>query len=265
MVNPISVRLQQMNRAGSVVGTLLSAALLLPVMPGQPLGNDEHKKLGWKGAGGCVVEFANTPCRTVRYREHSFHSLGFDRISTSETIEATDQAGSESNTSTAKWRRWWQFPGTGTRFQRTGLLLRTEGRTVIVDHGHRVYEAHPGAKKNWPYWEEDDSKCSHTASHYLYLSGRLPDSTIATVHVVGYHGRDNRGADYEIYFAPSIGCQEFSSKMVTRGFLGFVTSEYTGLSSLMSLVRLLPVFTVFLPNTSKYPPFFPSDDGKQKA
>lgn len=199
-----------MNPVGSLVGvafTLVSTALLLSVT-GQTLGRDEHKQLDWRGAGGCVVEFVHTPCRTVRYHEHSFGSgLGFDRVSTSETIEATDHAGSESKTTAGKWRPWWQFPGTGARFKMTELLLRTEGRVVYIDHEHSVYEAQPGGNRKWPYWEEDDSQCSHTASHYLYLSGRLPDSNIATVHVVGYPGRDSRGADYEIYFAPSIGCR----------------------------------------------------------
>lgn len=173
------------------------------------------------------MEFVHTPCRTVRYHEYSFGSgLGFDRISTSETIEATDHTGSESKTTAGKWRRWWQFFGTGTTFKMTELLLRTEGRVVYIDHEHSVYESQPGGNRKWPYWEEDDSECSHTASHYLYLSGRLPDSNIATVNVVGYRGRDSRGADYEIYFAPSIGCQQMSFKMVIRGFLGFVTAEY---------------------------------------
>ena len=72
-----------MNPVGSLVGvavTLVSATLLLSVMPGQQLGRDDHKQLDWKGAGGCVVEFVHTPCRTVRYHEYSFgSSLGFDR------------------------------------------------------------------------------------------------------------------------------------------------------------------------------------------
>jgi hypothetical protein len=96
---------------------------------------------------------------------------------------------------------------------------------VYIDHEHGVYEVHPGANRKWPYWEEDDAECSHTASHYQYLSARLPDSNIASVHVVGYRGRDYRGANYEIYFAPSIGCQQMSFKMVARGFLGLVTEE----------------------------------------
>ena len=111
-------------------------------------------------------------------------------------------------------------------FKMTELLLRTEGRVVYIDHEHGVYETQPGGNRGFPYWEEDDSQCSHTASHYQYLSGRLADSKIANVHVVGYRGRDYRGADYEIFFAPSIGCQQMSFKMVRRGFLGFVTAEY---------------------------------------
>ena len=219
-----------MNRISSLAGviaTLLFATLFLSMMPGQPLGRNDHKQLDWKGAGGCVVEFGHTPCRTIRFRESSFGSgLGGERNYTMETIEATDRAGSESKTTTGKWRSWWQLPGTGTKFKMTELLLRSEGQVVQIDHDHRVYEAHPSGNRGFAVWEEDDSQCSHPASHFLYLSGRLPDSNIANVQVAGYRGRDDRGADYEVYFAPSIGCQQMSFKMLMRGFLGLVTSEY---------------------------------------
>src|SRR5207253_1490759 len=64
-----------------------------------------HKQLVWKGSGGCVVNVAKTPCRTVRSHEFSFGgSLGFDGITMSETIEAFDQDGSTSKTySAARW------------------------------------------------------------------------------------------------------------------------------------------------------------------
>ncbi len=211
----------------SLAGTVVPGAMFRLIAAEQPSGIESHNPLKWNGAGGCVVEFVQTPCRTVRYREYSFgRALGFDRISSIERIEAIDRAGSESNTMAGNRRRWWQLPGMGTTFRLTALLLRTEGRAVTIDHGHRVYETRPGGTRKGLYWEEDDSECSHTASHYLYLSGRLPASNIAGVNVVGYSGRDSRGADYEVYFAPSIGCQQMSFKMVTRGFLGLVTSQY---------------------------------------
>jgi hypothetical protein len=205
----------------------VGATLFLSVMLGQPFRRQDHRQLDWTAAGGCVVEFVHTPCRTVRYHEYSFGSgSGFDRISTSETIEATDHSGSASKTTVERWRRWWQLPGMETRRKVTELVLRTEDRVVYIDHQHRVFESHAGANRKWSYWEEDDSECSHAASHYLYLSGRLSDSNMASVHVVGYRGRDAQGADYEVYFAPSIGCQQMNFKMLTRGFLGLVTAEY---------------------------------------
>ena len=208
-----------------VVATLLSGALFVPRMQGQQLGQDEHKKLNWSGAGGCVVDFVRTPCRTVRYHQYSFGSpFGFDRITSSETIEATDHDGSESKTTSGTRRPPWLFPA--ERFKTTELLLRSQGQVVDIDHEQRVYEVHQRRGSKGPYWEEDNSECSHTASHYLYLSDRLPSSRIASFYVVGYRGRDDRGAGYEVYFAPSIGCQQMSFKMSMRGFLGWVTAEY---------------------------------------
>jgi hypothetical protein len=202
-------------------------AVMLPgVVTGQSPGRDEHKELHWSGAGGCVVDFANTPCRTVRYHKYFFGSgLGFDRTTRSEAVEATDQDGSESKTTTSVWHRWWFLPERTWKF--TELLLRAADRVVYIDHEHKIYETHPGAaKRPVPYWEEDDAQCSHTASHSLYLSGRLPDSIVAGVHVVGYRGRDFRGVDYEVYFAPSIGCQDMRFHMVKRGLFGWITAEY---------------------------------------
>jgi hypothetical protein len=208
-----------------------SAVALFLSMPfglvlGQPLGRDEHKELHWKAADGCVVNFADTPCRTVRYHEYSFgRRLGFDGTTRSECIEAFDQTGSQARTIARTWRRWWPLPEQTSK--RTELVLRTEDQIVYIDHERRVYEAHRGgAQRNWPYWEEDDGQCSHTATHHTYLTGRLPDTVMAGVHVVGYGGRDFRGVDYEIYFAPSIGCQEMKFQMVMRGLFSWITAEY---------------------------------------
>jgi hypothetical protein len=98
---------------------------------------------------------------------------------------------------------------------------------MYIDHGRGIYEAHVrGANKKMPAWEEDDSECSNTKSHHLYLSARLPDSIIAGVNVVGYSGRDAKGIEYEAYFAPSIGCQEMRFHEEFRGIFGFRTAEY---------------------------------------
>jgi hypothetical protein len=205
----------------------LTVLAFLATSFGQPLRTQnhfEHRPLRWKQAGACVVDRANTPCRTVRYREFSFGpSLG-SGISKSESVEAVDRSGSESRTTTSTWRPYWLFPQKAARI--TALVLRTEDRIVVIDHRRRVVEAHRGANRKMPYWEEDDAVCSHAASHYTYLSGRLPDSAVAGVHAVGYRGRDEGGAEYEIHFAPSIGCQPMRFHMVRRGLFGWKTAEY---------------------------------------
>lgn len=172
------------------------------------------------------MDFVHTPCRTVHYHESSFgSSLGSEGVWRAERIEAVDHDGSESRTTTFARRRYWFLPEQTKKIAE--LVLRTENRTVIIDHDRRVFETHlGGANKNWAYWEEDDLECSYTKSHYLYLSDRLQDSVIAGVHVVGYRGRDNREADYEVYFAPSIGCQEMRFQMVMRGLFGREIAKY---------------------------------------
>jgi hypothetical protein len=54
----------------------------------------------------------------------------------------------------------------------------------------------------------------------------MADSKIAGVFVVGYRGRDAVGAYNEVYFAPSIGCQEMQLQSVTRGVFGWKISGY---------------------------------------
>jgi hypothetical protein len=211
---------------GRVCMVFLASACALSEGAGQTHGrNDEHKQLDWRAIGGCVVSFVNTPCRTVHYHQYSYGtSLGFDRTTRSEVVEATDQTGSESNTRTSTWRRWWFGPQRTSKV--TELLLRATDTVAYIDHDHKVYETRPGAaKRGFPYWEEDDAQCSHTATHFTYLLGRLPDAVIAGVHVVGYRGRDFRGVEYEIYFAPSIGCQDLRFHMVKRGLFGWITAE----------------------------------------
>lgn len=179
----------------------------------------------WKGAGACVVESVHTPCRTVRYHEYFFGSgLGFDGLTRLERVEAWDRSGSESKTWTRVHSRYWFFPNETRKI--TELVLRKENQIVTIDYDKRIYQVREGgANRGSPYWEEDDSQCSGTKSHYTYLKGRLPDSTVAGIHVVGYGGRDIRGADYEIYFAPSIGCQTMRDQMVMRGAFGWKTGE----------------------------------------
>jgi len=216
----------KMFSAVRVIVVTVIAAWFSGVLVGQQLGRDDHRMLHWSGAGGCIAGFSGTPCRTVRYHIYSFgQSLGFDGTTRSEWVEAFDQTGSEAKTVARTFRRWWPLPQETTN--KSELLLRTQDQLVYIDHGRKVYEAHQGAKNRpSPNWEEDDDQCSHTATHSAYLTGRLPDSVIAGVHVVGYRGRDFRGADYEVYFAPSIGCQDMQFRMVMRGFLGWITAEF---------------------------------------
>jgi len=49
---------------------------------------------------------------------------------------------------------------------------------------------------------------------------------VAGIEVIGYGGRDARGADNKIYFAPSIGCQVMRSETIMKGFLGFTTAKH---------------------------------------
>lgn len=169
-----------------------------------------------------MVPYVHTPCRTVRYHESSFGSEG--RTNT-ELIEAVDQDGSESRT-TVVIERPSRLISEQTK-NMTELVLREENRTLYIDHERRIFETHRGgANKGMPYWEEDDSQCSNMKSHFLYLSERIPDSVIAGVNVVGYRGRDYMGADYEVYFAPSLGCQQMRFQMVMRGFLGLKKEQY---------------------------------------
>jgi hypothetical protein len=223
---------------GDMIGIVSSpnpavAAVVVSMLSGCALGQANpssdpqlHERLDWRRPGSCVVDFVHTPCRTVRYHEYSFgSSLGFDGITNSESVEAVDHDGSESNTTKSTHSRFWFFPQ--QRREITELVLRQENRTMYIDHGQGVYETHlRGANKKMPYWENDDSQCSNAKSHALYLSARLPDSKIAGVNVVGYRGRDKRGAEYEVYFAPSLGCQMMRFHEDFQGILGFTTAEY---------------------------------------
>jgi hypothetical protein len=212
-------------RAGNAA---VLAAIAL-TMVGQTMGisaADAHEQLEWTSTVGCLVDFVKTPCRTVRFREYSFGSgLGFDGITSVEGIEAVDQQGSEAKVMKVVRRRFWLLPSATTTM--VSLLLRDQNRTVHVDHDRKVFAAESGAAgRGSQYWEQDDSQCSHAKSHYLYLSERLRNSIIAGIHVVGYGGRDDRGADYKVYFAPSIGCQPLRFVMVMRGFLGLPVAKY---------------------------------------
>jgi hypothetical protein len=54
----------------------------------------------------------------------------------------------------------------------------------------------------------------------------LPDAVVARIHAVGYAGRDDRGSEYEIYFAPSIGCEPVRFNMLTRGRFGWPIAKF---------------------------------------
>jgi hypothetical protein len=129
-----------------------------------------------------------------------------------EGVDAFDQSGSELHSVSGV------FPQSGLSFDRdhnvTELLLRPEDQVAYIDHLRRIFSVQNGALRGWPYWEQDNAQCSTAAGHYAYLSGRLADSVIAGTPVVGYSGRDAMGTDYKVYFAPSIGCQDFSFQML---------------------------------------------------
>ncbi|HEY3739998.1 MAG TPA: hypothetical protein VGL53_09145 [Bryobacteraceae bacterium] len=186
--------------------------------------SQSHKQLNWTGAGGCVVDFVHTPCRTVRSHEFSFgRGLGFDGIRSVDTIEAFDKDGSTSRTySIAEWP-FWHLPAPTTK--RTHITRRTQNRRIAIDHDHAVFEEYPGgAHSGTPMWEEDDQQCSHMKSHYLYLSERLPDSIVIGVGVVGYSGTDDGGSHYEVFFAPSLGCEQLRSLMWRQNHFGLRTA-----------------------------------------
>jgi hypothetical protein len=187
---------------------------------------DTHKQLEWNRTA-CIVEGGKTPCRTVRYREYSFGvTSGFDSVSSASTIEAVDRQGSEVTIRTEVRRRLWLLRAWSART--TQLLLRPQNRVVNIDHDRKAYSAESlsVSGRGTPYWEQDDLQCSHAASHYLYLSERLPHAVVAGIHAVGYTGRDEGGSEYEVYFAPSIGCQQVRFKMLTRGLFGLPRSIY---------------------------------------
>src|ERR1035438_4550122 len=158
---------------------------------GQPLGRDGHTNLRWRGAGDCVVEFASTPCRTVRYHEYSFgRNLGFDRTTRSESVEAFDHAGDQSKTVARTSRRWWPLPQQTSKV--TELVLRNGNQIGYIDHERRVYEAHQRGH-NYPYGEDDDGQCSHTASHSSYLTGR-PSEQSCYAWITAHFGNRPRTA-----------------------------------------------------------------------
>jgi hypothetical protein len=209
---------------------LLSAALATSAYGQFRFVPPAAKQLEWKQPGACVVDFVKTPCRTVRWHQTEIESLGWipddSGVSRLEGMDAVDKNGSEVHTYAGTFL---DSPLTLARnLNATTLLLRPEDKVASIDNGRRIFETQPGAKlRKWPYWEEDNDHCSNAASHAVYLTSRLPDSTVAGTHVVGYSGRDAWGTDYKVYFAPSVGCQEFSFQMLSRDSAGRITDNYS--------------------------------------
>jgi hypothetical protein len=112
------------------------AAVLTGAGFGQaPVSSDAPRALVWKGPGGCLVNFVNTPCRTVRYRWSSFEWSGASTAS--QYIEAFDRDGSQSTTIIATHRTAWLFPG--QTMHKTELVLRKVDRVIYIDHERRIY------------------------------------------------------------------------------------------------------------------------------
>jgi hypothetical protein len=185
-----------------------------------------HKWLDWAPRGGCVVELAKTPCRTVETRDvvfnHNVRDGGLYRIS---RLHAVAEDGSEATFITEKFRPlWWFVEQTRTSGQ---MVLHKQNRIISLDPGRRIYAEETGGRHlGVQTWEEDDRACSHARSHYLYLSMRLPDSVVAGFPVVRYGGEDDSGAEYEVDFAPSLGCQSLRFSMIRRGLLGWPTTKH---------------------------------------
>jgi hypothetical protein len=118
-------------------------------------------------------------------------------------------------------RKYWFWPAES--YRGTQLLLRPERSEIYINHDRKIHMARPRRNRGSGYWQQDDAQCSHTASHYAYLTGRLPDSSVASIHVVGYAGQDYEGNDYKLYFAPSIGCQELRFQQTNHNAVGIPT------------------------------------------
>jgi hypothetical protein len=199
-------------------------AIVVALASGQspkPSDSQPRKRLDWTGA--CVVDIVHIPCRTVRFHESSFGWKHFEGWMRSESVEAVNSDGTQSNTRSTQWWRFYLFPRQTRKI--TELVLRD--RTVFIDREQHAYEIHSGdPHRSQAYWVEDDPQCSFAKSRRGPFSARMPDSTIAGFSVIGYRGQDAKGVDYEAYFAPSIGCEMMLFREVARGILGWKTAEY---------------------------------------
>jgi len=185
---------------------------------------EQHKKLRWDRPGACVVVGVKTPCRTIRYHQVAYgKEFGFDAPTQVSGVDAYRSDGSESQLTQLSAPS--DQPPAAKEQRVSEILLRKTGERVFLDHVRRIYEVRKAPGRGLPYWEEDDEQCSHTASHALYLSKRLPEVAIAGVQSVGYAGTDKNGAEYEVYFAPSIGCQDMRFHMTKRDELGHKMAE----------------------------------------
>jgi hypothetical protein len=198
-------------------------------LQGQDPHLDGYKPFVWNRPNACIVDFVNTPCRTVHYHgtlvENQSWGVHDVTVRSYDVIEAVDQDGSESRTERRHARNYWLFPAQDVSV--TFLFIRPQRTTVNIDHVRKRFESSSGHNLGFSGWETDDSQCSHAASHYLYLSGRLPDCSVAGIPVVGYKGRDIGGGNNVVYFAPSIGCQMLRAERISRNGSGLPTSIST--------------------------------------
>jgi len=198
--------------------------------PAKPRSDEEFKKQGtWQGWRASIDCFQArlSPCRTVRSHSYFIQKGKWGILDASifseEEIEALNDDYSTSMTVVRTWRKHWIFP---VRRQNATLLhLRSTDQIVTIDHIHRVIYVKTGARgqgfDGWNYGNAPD--CSHANPHYLYLQGRVRDSVVAGIHVVGYywHNEEESG---RMYFAPSMGCGMFRRQVVRRKWLWMPTS-----------------------------------------
>lgn len=187
---------------------------------------DEYRNRYRKSEAACTRS-PISPCRTVRSHRYVIEKgeWGFldASIYSEERTEALDGDYSTSMTIISTTRKHWVFPVRRQNF--TLLQLRPTDQIVVMDHIRRVIYRDMGARAHevpgWNYGKDPD--CSGANARYLYSEGRVPDSIIAGIPVVGYYWH-REGETGKMYFAPSMGCKMFRRQVVQKNRVGFPTN-----------------------------------------
>jgi len=132
-----------------------------------------------------------------------------------------DQDYSTSVTLIETSRKHWIVPV--SKVNATVLTLRPQDQIVTIDHFHKLFYTDTGAlRRSMESWEESDPLCN-TNPHYIYFKGRIADSKIAGIDVIGYYWGNGKGYDAKMYFAPSLGCMRMNTRVTIRNRIGFPT------------------------------------------